>query len=95
MFPIIDSQKTGEKIKLLMEQKNISSKDVQNFLSLSCVQTVYRWINGITVPSIDNLYALSYLLGVPIDEIVCGNRESFEKNYLVKENGEVYQMSLN
>jgi len=27
-------------------------------------------------PTIDNLYALSQLLQVPIDEIVCGNRKA-------------------
>ena len=28
------------------------------------------------MPTVDNLYALSQLLQVPIDEIICGNRKA-------------------
>ena len=38
------------------------------------MQSVYRWTDGVNMPTIDNLYALSELLQVPIDAIVRGNR---------------------
>ena len=38
------------------------------------MQSVYRWIDGVNMPTIDNLYALSALFQLPIDEIVRGNR---------------------
>ena len=34
----------------------------------------YHWLNGRSLPSIDNVYALSELFSVPIDKIICGNR---------------------
>lgn len=76
MYPNIDSIKTGEKIKELMIKNNLCPKDIQTYLSLTCIQTVYRWLNGISIPSIDNLYALSVLFHTPIDDIIQGNRQS-------------------
>ena len=74
MFPIIDKRKTGVNLRRIMDMRGIKVKDVQEYLGLGCVQSVYRWTKGVTMPSIDNLYALSELLQVPIDAIVCGNR---------------------
>jgi len=41
--------------------------DIQTYLGLSCVQTVYRWLDGTNIPSVDNLYALSSLLHVDME----------------------------
>ena len=37
------------------------------------------------MPTVDNLYALSQFLQVPIDEIVCGNRKSIMTEPVVLE----------
>lgn len=76
MYPIIDKEKTGKRIRELMEERQISVKDVQECLSLESVQSVYYWISGRNIPTIDNLYALSELLQVPMDAMICGNRTS-------------------
>lgn len=76
MYPVIDKEKTGKCIKQLMKKRNISVKEVRDYLSLESVQSVYYWLNGRSIPTIDNLYALSELLQVPIDKMVCGNRKS-------------------
>lgn len=75
MFPVIDKNRTGKRLKYLMKSRGFAPKDIQNYLSLSCVQTVYRWLEGINVPSIDNLYALAGLFQVKIDEMIAGSRE--------------------
>lgn len=74
MFPTINKRETGLHLRRIMDMRGITAKQVQEYLGLGCVQSVYRWIEGINVPTIDNLYALSELLQVPIDAIVCGNR---------------------
>ena len=74
MFPTINKRETGLNLRRIMDTRGITAKQVQEYLGLGCVQSVYRWIEGINVPTIDNLYALSELLQVPIDAIVCGNR---------------------
>lgn len=75
MFPIIDKKRTGKQIRRIMEQKNITVKQLQVYLNLACVQSVYHWLEGSSMPTIDNLYAMSVLFEVSIDDMVCGNRE--------------------
>ncbi len=74
MIPVIDREKTGENLRRLITERNLTVKDVQEYMGLGSVQSVYHWLNGISMPTIDNLYALSELLQVPIDALVCGNR---------------------
>ena len=74
MFPLINKRETGVNLRRIMGRCGVTPKDVQEYLGLGCVQSVYRWLDGINVPTVDNLYALSELLHVPIDAIVRGNR---------------------
>ncbi len=74
MFPIIDKRETGINLRRIMDNRGITVKDVQRYLGLGSVQSVYHWLNGLSMPTIDNLYVLSELFQVPIDTIVRGNR---------------------
>lgn len=74
MFPTIDKRKTGVHLRKLMDERRLTVKDVRKYLGLGSVQSVYHWINGISMPTIDNLYALSALFQVPVDDMLCGNR---------------------
>ena len=51
----------------------VKPKDIQEYLGFGCVQSVYRWLDGVSMPTVDNLYAISKMLQVPMDSIVCGN----------------------
>ena len=46
LYPTIDKVKTGKRIKKLMEEKNVSAKDVRDSLALESVQSVYYWLKG-------------------------------------------------
>lgn len=85
MKPIIDTVQTGKNIKKLMLEKNLGAREIQDYLELSCPQTVYRWLRGVAIPNVDNLYALSELFGVPMDEIIKGNRQNSYPPFIVKE----------
>ena len=74
MFPIINKKKTGIHLRRIMDERGLSVKDVQNYLGLGSVQSVYHWLNGLSMPTIDNLYALSELFQMPVDDMLCGNR---------------------
>ena len=74
MLPVIDKKETGIKLRLMMDERGITVKDVQQYLGLGSVQSVYHWLNGLSMPTVDNLYALSYLFRVPVDDMICGNR---------------------
>lgn len=75
MFPTINLRETGVNLHRIMDKRGITPNDIKEFLNLGTVQSVYNWCNGLNMPTIDNLYALSQLLQVPIDEIICGNRK--------------------
>ena len=77
MIPVINKKETGVKIRRIMDEKGFSVKDVQGYLGLGSVQSVYHWLNGISMPTIDNLYALSELFKVPIDGMIYGNRKKY------------------
>ena len=76
MVPTIDVKETGLNIHRIMNERGITAKDIKEYLNLASVQSVYYWCKGVNMPTIDNLYALSQLFRVPIDDIVCGNRKA-------------------
>lgn len=81
IYPVIDMPKTGENIKCLCEGKNISVKELQEYMGFACPQTIYRWFCGMTLPNVDNLFALSKLLGVSMNDIlIVRNREEAEQS---------------
>ena len=84
MFPLVNKRETGINLRRIMDMRGITPKDVQEYLGLGCVQSVYRWIDGVNMPTIDNLYALSELLQVPIDAIVRGNRVPITSDIIIK-----------
>ena len=76
VFPTINLKETGINLRRIMDKRGITPKDIKEFLNIGSIQTVYNWCNGLNMPTVDNLYALSQFLQVPIDEIVCGNRKA-------------------
>lgn len=78
MIPVINKKETGLNIRMLMDKHNLTVRDVQEYLELGSQQSIYHWLNGISMPTVDNLYALSSLLGVSIDDIVRGNRPALK-----------------
>lgn len=79
MFPTIDRSATGLNIRRIMDERNLTAKEVQEYLCLGTVQSVYHWFNGISMPTVDNLYAMSELFQVTIDEMLCGNRKTLSR----------------
>ncbi|MBQ9700119.1 MAG: helix-turn-helix transcriptional regulator [Lachnospiraceae bacterium] len=70
MLPVVDTQRTGERIKELRKSKGLSVVDLAECVGSISVQSVYKWQTGENFPSIDNLVILRELFGVGIDEII-------------------------
>lgn len=66
----IDIVLTGKRIHSVMDEKGYSIREIQEILNLSCPQPVYRWINGRTLPSVDNLYRLHKIFGVHMEDMI-------------------------
>lgn len=75
MYPTIDMKATGVRIRQIMNQRKLTVKDVKKYLNLSSVQSIYHWLNGQSMPTVDNLYALSELFQLPVDAMIVGNRK--------------------
>ena len=74
-YPMIDKVRTGLMIKKIMQARGLSVKDVQKSLDMDVPQGIYHWFEGKSLPSLDNLYALSELFQVPVDVMLKGNRK--------------------
>ena len=69
-YPNIDLQRTGKKMKYMMESAGYTPNMIQEYLHLSCVQPIYRWYKGLILPSVDHLFMLSELLDVHMEEFL-------------------------
>ncbi len=76
-YPSIDLKKTGLVIKNLRKENNLTVDELANIMGQS-QQAIYKWQRGESIPSIDNLYALSKLFRVPLDSMIKVNREEEE-----------------
>lgn len=69
-YPNIDMRRTGILIKKKVEEAGYTVKELQEKLTLSCPQPIYRWFKGKVLPSINHLYALSQLLHVHMEDLL-------------------------
>ncbi len=70
VYPQIDLKKTGNWIRTLCRYKGVSVKDIQDCLHISSNQAIYEWFNGHTLPSVNNLLALSSLLDISMNNLL-------------------------
>lgn len=70
MMPAIDMAKTGQNIVILRKKAGLSVKDLQDVFGFGTPQAIYKWQQGIALPTIDNLVVLAGLLNVKIDDIL-------------------------
>lgn len=73
LVPVIDMKLTGQRIMILRRQRGISVRELQNLLGFSTPQSIYKWQRGETLPTVENLVALSCTLSVPIEEILAAD----------------------
>ncbi len=72
-MPVISIEKSCEKLRSLCVSKGYTPQMLKEALQLESVQTIYKWFSGQNIPNIDNLVALSRLLGVSLDELIVTN----------------------
>jgi transcriptional regulator with XRE-family HTH domain len=69
-MPMIDMERTGANILKLRKDAGLSVHDLQKAFGFHSPQAIYKWQNGITLPTVDNLIVLAKLLNVRIDDIL-------------------------
>lgn len=76
-YPVIDLKATGENIARLRKERGITVRQIQEFFGFCQPQAIYKWQRGDSLPSVDNLYALSRILNVPMQEILVESGRDF------------------
>ena len=75
-FPTLDLKATGANIARLREANGYSVKDLQEFFGFEQPQAIYKWQWGQSLPSVDNLYALSILFNTSMNSILVSTDQS-------------------
>lgn len=70
MIPTINVEETGMQIDMLIHESAYSVRDISEKLGFETPQAVYKWMQGKTLPKLDNLVALAAILNVSIDDIL-------------------------
>ena len=66
----VDLPLTGKLLRLRLRRAGISVREVQKELGFENSQSIYRWLSGQAVPSVDNLYILHTMLGCHMEKLL-------------------------
>ena len=69
-LPTIDMIRTGQNIASLRRQAGLSVRDLQDIFGFATPQAIYKWQQGVALPTIDNLVVLAAVLQVRMDDIL-------------------------
>ena len=69
-LPTIDMIRTGQNIASLRRQAGLSVRDLQDIFGFATPQAIYKWQQGVALPTIDNLVVLAAVLQVRLDDIL-------------------------
>ena len=79
-FPVIDLTATGANIRRLRISLNLTVRDLQEYFGFAEPRVIYKWQKGECLPTVDNLFALSKLFGVTMDQILVQNNPTYTVN---------------
>ncbi len=88
-YPVINMEATGARIKLLRLERNISVAQIASFMGDVSEQAVYKWQRGQTLPTVDNLFALSRLFETSMDNIIVEYEEDEKSSSQSEDKGRV------
>ena len=70
IHPVINLEKTGENIKHFRLEKEMSVRNLADYMEFEDVQAIYNWQAGKCLPQLENLKMLGELFDKRIEEIV-------------------------
>ena len=66
----VDKRATGLNIYRLIEKSGLNREEIAEFLELNSPRVIYDWVNGIKLPSTENLLNLAKLFNVQVEDIL-------------------------
>ena len=73
-LPVIDMIGTGQNIARLRKQAGLSVRDLQDVFGFATPQAIYKWQQGVALPTIDNMVVLAAVLQVRLDDILATDK---------------------
>lgn len=70
IIPAIDMAQTGKNIVKFRKVAGLSVRDLQMIFGFATPQAIYKWQQGLALPTIDNLVVLAAVLCVKVDDII-------------------------
>lgn len=69
-YPVINMIASGKRIMSCRIAAGYSVRDLQDYFGFEYPQAIYKWQKGESLPTVDNLLALSRLLRVPMENLL-------------------------
>ena len=79
----ISRMETGKAIRKRMVEHGLTVRQIQDALGLESPQAVYKWLNGQTLPSLENMAVLGRLFMCPMESLLMGEDGECALNRLV------------
>lgn len=86
VVPVINLVATGKNIVRLRKSAGISVRDLQDVMGFTNPQAIYKWQNGDSLPSVDNLVILAAVLGVTVDDILVLEDDDSDDEQIIHRN---------
>lgn len=72
-MPTVNMTATGSNIKALIKENGLKITEIQKIYGMNTPQSIYKWMRGEMLPSIDNLVVLAHILNTSIDKLIILN----------------------
>lgn len=67
---VIDTKQTGSRIKEMCKERNVAPNELKERMQFTSVTPIYKWWEGKSVPSLDNLVILAKVLETSIESLL-------------------------
>lgn len=94
-YPVIDLCATGKNIKRLRKENGMSVTQLQEFFGFEYPNAIYKWQKGMSLPTVDNLLALSVLFRVNMNEILVYDQDFLNHRFMELQFFSVYNQLMN
>jgi len=70
IYKQIDPVATGKRIKSLCKERGLTVRELQARMGIVSRSSIFKWMRGASIPTVDNLVLLADILGVTVDKII-------------------------
>lgn len=69
-FPVIDPVATENNINRIRKDAGLSVASMAEHFGFASTNAIYKWLNGESMPTLDNAIALSHILNTSLSSLI-------------------------